>query len=163
LVGNVAVVRFRADDTIPSSQRGARAAARPLTRIKTIRPPIPFTGMSCECGPPFVRERALDPEPLLRSNIVDNRLVLSAGRSWTASHARELEVLVDGLGGQTTGAAALSLDMHAVDALDTFGAWLVERIVRDWQARGREAQITGLAERYRGLLQDVQRTNLKAR
>jgi phospholipid/cholesterol/gamma-HCH transport system permease protein len=105
----------------------------------------------------------LNPEPLLRSGIVDDRLVLSAGGSWTAGNARALEMLVDGLGGETTGAATLSLDMHAVDALDTFGAWLAERIVRDWQARGREARITGLAEQYRGLLQDVQRTNLKAR
>ena len=104
----------------------------------------------------------MDPEPLLRSAIVDDRLVLAAGGSWTAGHARELELLIDGLAGKASDAAALSLDMRGVDALDTFGAWLAERIVRDWQARGREAQIIGLAEHYRGLLQDVQRTNHKA-
>ncbi len=104
----------------------------------------------------------MDPERLLHSGIVDGRLVLSAGGSWTATHARELELLVDGLGGKASDAASLSLDMRGVDALDTFGAWLAERIVRDWRARGREAQIVGLAERFRGLLQGVQRTNLKA-
>jgi phospholipid/cholesterol/gamma-HCH transport system permease protein len=103
----------------------------------------------------------LDPEPLLRSGIADNRLVLTAGGSWTAGHARELELLVDGLA-EASNAPSLSLDMNGVDALDTFGAWLVARIIRDWQARGREVQIVGLAEPYRGLLQDVQRTSRKA-
>jgi phospholipid/cholesterol/gamma-HCH transport system permease protein len=105
----------------------------------------------------------LDPTPLLRTSIVYDQLVLSAGGSWTAGHARELELLVDGSGCETSDAATLSLDMQGVDALDTFGAWLAERIARDWQARGRDAQIIGLAERYQGLLQDVQRTNLKGR
>jgi phospholipid/cholesterol/gamma-HCH transport system permease protein len=105
----------------------------------------------------------LDPKPLLTSGIVDRRLVLSAGGAWTAGHARELELLVDGLPGAASDAAALFLDMRGIDALDTFGAWLAERVVRDWQARGGEAQIVGLPERYRGLLQGVQRTNLKGR
>jgi phospholipid/cholesterol/gamma-HCH transport system permease protein len=105
----------------------------------------------------------LDPKPLLTSGIVDGRLVLSAGGAWTAGHARELELLVDGLRGAASDAAALSLDLRGIDALDTFGAWLAERVVRDWQARGGEAQIVGLSERYQGLLQGVQRTNLKAR
>jgi phospholipid/cholesterol/gamma-HCH transport system permease protein len=50
-----------------------------------------------------------------------------------------------------------------VVALDTFGAWLAERLVRDWRARGRDTQIVGLAEHHRGLLQEVQRTNLEGR
>ena len=103
----------------------------------------------------------MDPTPLLKTGIVGDRLVLSAGGSWTAGHARELELLVDGLSGEARNASTLSLDMHAVDALDTFGAWLAERVIRDWQVRGREAQMLGLAEHHRGLLQAVQRTNRK--
>jgi phospholipid/cholesterol/gamma-HCH transport system permease protein len=117
--------------------------------------------MNSERRPPSVQEGALESELLLRSGVVDGRLLVSAGGSWTATHARELELLVDGLGAKASGAASLSLDMRGIDALDTFGAWLAERIVRDWRARGREAQIIGLAEHYRGLLQSVQRTNLK--
>jgi phospholipid/cholesterol/gamma-HCH transport system permease protein len=104
----------------------------------------------------------LEPEPLLSGDIVDNRMVLSASGSWTADNARKLEGLIDGLGSAASDVAVVSLDMGGVDALDTFGAWLAERIVRRWKARGRQAQIVGLAERYRGLLHDVQRTNLKA-
>ena len=104
----------------------------------------------------------MQPEPLLSTSIFEGRLVLAAGGSWTAGHARELERLVDGLGGEAGNASALSLDMRGVEALDTFGAWLAERIIRDWQVRGHEAQMIGLAEHHRGLLQEVQRTNHRA-
>jgi phospholipid/cholesterol/gamma-HCH transport system permease protein len=99
----------------------------------------------------------------LSSSIVEGRLVLAAAGSWTAGHARELERLVDGLRSEAGNASALSLDMHAVEALDTFGAWLAERVLRDWRMRGREAQMIGIAEHHRGLLQEVQRTNRNAR
>jgi phospholipid/cholesterol/gamma-HCH transport system permease protein len=109
-----------------------------------------------------IQEGALQPKPLLSTSIAEGRLVLAAGGSWTAGHARELERLVDGLGGEAGNASALWLDMQAVEALDTFGAWLAERVVRDWRARGREARMIGIAEHHRGLLQAVQRTNRKA-
>jgi len=102
----------------------------------------------------------LNLEPLLSTSIVDDRLVLAAGGSWTAVHAREIELLIDGVrGGEGSSARALSLDMQGVRALDTFGAWLVERLIRDWHTRDREAQIIGLPEHYQGLLQDLQRAN----
>jgi phospholipid/cholesterol/gamma-HCH transport system permease protein len=110
---------------------------------------------------PSVWEQALDPEPLLHSAVVEGRLVLSARGSWTATHARKLELLIEELGREARAATAVSLDMRGIRALDTFGAWLAERAVRDWHAGGREAQIVGLPGQYRGLLQDVQRTNLR--
>ena len=103
----------------------------------------------------------MNPEPLLSSNIIDDRLVLAAGGSWTAVHAHELELLIDGLAGEASNAAAVSLDLRGVHAFDSFGAWLVERLIRDWRTRGREAQIIGLPEHFRGLLQNVQGTNRK--
>jgi phospholipid/cholesterol/gamma-HCH transport system permease protein len=51
--------------------------------------------------------------------------------------------------------------MGGVRALDTFGAWLVERLLRDWRSRGREARIVGLPEHYLGLLENVEGANLK--
>jgi phospholipid/cholesterol/gamma-HCH transport system permease protein len=104
----------------------------------------------------------LNSEALLRTSIVDGRLVLVAAGSWTTAHAHEIEVLINALDGeQPPDAQAVSLDMAGVRALDTFGAWLVERLLRDWRARGREAEIVGLPERYRGLLENVERANLQ--
>jgi phospholipid/cholesterol/gamma-HCH transport system permease protein len=99
-------------------------------------------------------------EPLLNGQIVDDRLVLAASGSWTAVNARELERLLNGA--QANEARGLSLDMREVRALDTYGAWLVERLVRDWQARNRDAEITGLPERYHSLLAGLHYANREA-
>jgi phospholipid/cholesterol/gamma-HCH transport system permease protein len=87
-------------------------------------------------------------------------LVLAASGSWTAVNARELERLLNGA--QANEARGLSLDMREVRALDTYGAWLVERLVRDWQARNRDAEITGLPERYHSLLGGLHYANREA-
>ena len=65
----------------------------------------------------------MDPEPLLRSAVVGGQLVVSAGGAWTAGHARELELLVDGLGRDESGATTLSLDMRGVEVHGR--TWLV--------------------------------------
>ena len=99
-------------------------------------------------------------ETLLSTSVVDGRLVLVAAGSWTAAHAHEIEPLIEALDGGAPGAGAVSLDMRGVRALDTFGAWLVERLLRHCRSRGREAEIVGLAARYRGLLENVEGANL---
>jgi phospholipid/cholesterol/gamma-HCH transport system permease protein len=93
----------------------------------------------------------------LTGRIVDGRLTLTAGGSWTAVHARELESLIDGV--QPQGASALALDMRGVRAFDSFGAWLVERLIRDWRSRDRDAQVVGLSEHYQGLLRNLDYAN----
>ncbi len=45
-----------------------------------------------------------------------------------------------------------SIDMHKVEAFDTYGAWLLERLVRDRKARGGETSIVALPEHYRDLI-----------
>ncbi|MBO0765057.1 MAG: MlaE family lipid ABC transporter permease subunit [Hyphomicrobiaceae bacterium] len=99
-------------------------------------------------------------EPLLNGRVVNDRLVLAAGGAWTAANARQLERLIEGA--RASEAGALSLDLREVRALDTYGAWLVERLVRDWQARNLDAEITGLPERYRTLLGGIHTANREA-
>jgi phospholipid/cholesterol/gamma-HCH transport system permease protein len=93
----------------------------------------------------------------LDGRLVEGRLVLTAGGAWTAVHARELERLVDGV--KAEGAGTVALDLRGIQALDTFGAWLLERLVRDWRARNRDAQVTGLPEHYQGLLDNLHDAN----
>ena len=45
--------------------------------------------------------------------------------------------------------------MAQVERLDTFGAWLLERLVRAFSARGCETKITGLKEDYRALIDEL--------
>ena len=97
--------------------------------------------------------------PLLTSAQGDGRIELTAGGSWTARFAGELERLIDGV---VPARGASTLDMRAVEAIDTFGAWLLERLVRERRARGDEMRIIGLPERYGGLIGEVHQTNLDA-
>jgi phospholipid/cholesterol/gamma-HCH transport system permease protein len=97
--------------------------------------------------------------PLLTSASNGGRLELTAGGAWTAANAGELERLIDGVTG-TRGAG--SIDMRAIQALDTFGAWLLERLLRERRARGEEMQIVGLPDRFSGLIGEVHQTNLEA-
>jgi phospholipid/cholesterol/gamma-HCH transport system permease protein len=97
--------------------------------------------------------------PLLTSALNNGRVELTAGGSWTAAYADDLERLIDGLvGARGSG----SLDMRAIQAIDTFGAWLLERLVRQRRAAGDHIQIIGLADRYSGLIGEVHQANLEA-
>jgi phospholipid/cholesterol/gamma-HCH transport system permease protein len=91
--------------------------------------------------------------PLLSGAKVDDRLELAAGGSWTAVHAAELEALVEGPA--ISHAGSLKIDMRDVDKLDTFGAWVLERLSRRWSGVGAPVQFVGLPEHYRGLLDEV--------
>jgi phospholipid/cholesterol/gamma-HCH transport system permease protein len=100
----------------------------------------------------------MDGTPLLSSALSEGRVELTAGGSWTARHAGDLERLIDGV---AAARGASSIDMRAVDAIDTFGAWLLERLVRERRAMGDDIRVIGLPERYGGLIDEVHHTNLE--
>ena len=98
---------------------------------------------------------------LLTGELEGERLELAAGGSWTASHASELEQVAGRLAGETASARSVSIDMGGVREFDTFGAWMLQRLTREWTAAGRETSITGLPEHDRGLLAAMDRVNLE--
>jgi phospholipid/cholesterol/gamma-HCH transport system permease protein len=97
--------------------------------------------------------------PLLTSVSSGGRLQLTAAGAWTAANAGELEQLIDGMAGQR---GAGSIDMGSIQALDTFGAWLLERLLRQRRARGEDMQVVGLPDRFGGLISKVHNANLEA-
>ncbi len=99
-------------------------------------------------------------------NVKDGQLALAAGGAWTADHADDLERLVEAAVERSPEASAVRIDMGRVERLDTFGAWLLERLVREFAAAGREAKVIDLPERYHELVaeaQQVNRSNVAAR
>src|SRR6185437_16612507 len=98
-------------------------------------------------------------EALLTSKLEGERLELAARGSWTATHASELETLVDDVAGEASKAKTLSIDMKGVREFDTFGAWLLERLTRAWTAPGRETVIIGLPQHDRDLLEEMHGVN----
>ena len=82
-----------------------------------------------------------------------------AAGAWTAPNAAELERLVQGITSDASAASAGAIDMCAIDQFDTYGALLLERLSRAWEARGQHMRVVALAERYQGLLRDVRSLN----
>ena len=103
------------------------------------------------------------PIPVLKSTVEGDRLELAASGAWTAVNADELERLVDAAAPQVAGAQRILLDMAGVEALDTIGAWLLERLIRNSNLNGKRAQFTGLSPRHRGLIDEMHAVNLEPR
>ena len=96
---------------------------------------------------------------LLEVSVKDGRLALAAGGAWTADHANDLEQLVEAAIQRSPQATSVNIDMGGVERLDTFGAWLLERLVRGFAAAGRETKVVDLPEHYRELVAEAEHVN----
>ena len=101
-------------------------------------------------------------EPLLSSFVSGDRLAFTATGPWTAAHAAAADRLVAAIHPPQPQARSMVVDIAGVTALDTFGAWLLERLARSAAASGEEAQIVGVPERFRGLFAEVHHANRAA-
>jgi phospholipid/cholesterol/gamma-HCH transport system permease protein len=88
----------------------------------------------------------LSSAPVLEPAAGDPNWLRAAG-SWTTDHAALLERLT-----RDAAITAHAIDISAVERLDTFGAWMIERLTR---AAGREIRLVEVPERYRGMLDKV--------
>jgi|SoiMethySBSTD1v2_1073268.scaffolds.fasta_scaffold47872_3 phospholipid/cholesterol/gamma-HCH transport system permease protein len=102
-------------------------------------------------------------EPGLNRTSNAEQVEFAAAGSWTSAHSELLERLVDAASLQVANTRSIAINMAGVQALDTIGAWLLERLIRYWRERGHDAAFTSLPEHYRGLLDEMHRLNLQAR
>jgi phospholipid/cholesterol/gamma-HCH transport system permease protein len=94
-------------------------------------------------------------ELLLEGTAQGERLMLAGSGAWVAENARRLEIEIDAATRRSGEVRRVDIDMGAVDHLDTFGAWLLERLMRDFSARGAATQVYGLKDNYRALMDEV--------
>ena len=80
--------------------------------------------------------------------------MLAAG-AWVAENARSLEAQIEAATQSGTAVKRVDIDMAGVERLDTFGAWLLERLTRSFSARGCETAVSGLKQDYRALMDEV--------
>ena len=92
---------------------------------------------------------------LLESTAEGERLKLAGAGAWVAENARRLEAQVDAATRRGGAVKRVDIDMGRVDRLDTFGAWLLERLTRSFSARGCTTAVTGLKEDFRALVDEV--------
>jgi len=91
---------------------------------------------------------------LLSGQPQGDRVELSAAGSWTAEYAGAIEPQVEAAIRGVT-ARSIFINLARIDYLDTYGAWLLERTLRNWTNQGRDARLIGLREDYRGLFEKV--------
>lgn len=105
--------------------------------------------------------RELMPErPQLNLTSKNGLLVFQATGSWTASYSGTIEAAIEVAEGQiATSPQEMRVDLARVTKLDTFGAWLLERLTRSGQECGVGAQLVDFPEHYRGLLEEVRQTH----
>jgi phospholipid/cholesterol/gamma-HCH transport system permease protein len=98
-------------------------------------------------------------DALLAATVSGDRLDLLAGGDWTADRANDLERLVM--------AAALPpqspiklvrVNMQGVAKLDTYGAWLLERLLRGSREQGAAADVVNLPDHFRTIVETVHQT-----
>jgi phospholipid/cholesterol/gamma-HCH transport system permease protein len=87
---------------------------------------------------------------------------LAATGAWTAEQAAELEKIVDETAGRHEAVRSVDIDLAKLERLDTFGAWLIERLNRAFTARGSATRIIGLSENDRGLMEVARLVNRTA-
>ncbi|MDO8874733.1 MAG: ABC transporter permease [Pseudolabrys sp.] len=90
-----------------------------------------------------------------------DRLVLSGRGAWLAVAAHDLEATIESLIKKYPSVKTVAIDMSQVERLDTFGAWLLERLVRAFTRDGSKAEVTGLKDDYRALTEEVRKVKLE--
>ena len=103
----------------------------------------------------------MESEPLLSSRVSGDRRELAAAGPWTATHAAGLERLVGGVAASDPTTRSVAIDIAGIRELDTFGAWLLERLMRSSAAGGATPSLVGVPDHYRGLLDEVHGANLR--
>lgn len=96
-------------------------------------------------------------DPKLERIAKGNALALCATGTWTASFAPVLERMVADAEKLAGGPQSIFIDVSEVAKLDTFGAWLIERLRRSLSQGPVEAQIAGLSANYSSLVDEVRR------
>ena len=96
-------------------------------------------------------------DPKLERIAQGNGLALCAAGSWTAGFAPALEQIVADAEKLTGSRPNIFIDVSQVSKLDTFGAWLIERLRRSLTQGNVEAKIAGLSANYSSLVDEVRR------
>jgi phospholipid/cholesterol/gamma-HCH transport system permease protein len=99
----------------------------------------------------------VDGGPTLERIVQGNGLALCAAGSWTARFAASLEQIVGDAEKLKGSRPNIFIDVSQVSRLDTFGAWLIERLRRSLTQGGVEANIAGLSANYASLVDEVRR------
>ena len=104
-----------------------------------------------------MQELVLDGSPTLEQVSMGSALALRATGEWTVHHAPDLEKIVEHTEKNNASNNGIIIDVSQVASLDTFGAWLIERMRRNLVSGGVTPRIVGLSANYASLVDEVSR------
>ncbi len=104
-----------------------------------------------------MQERTPNSSPILEQTRLGTSLALRASGQWTIHHALDLEGLIDAAEKLNCTTATVVIDVSQVAKLDTFGAWLIERLRRSLTQGVVEPDLVGLSANYSSLFDEVRR------
>ncbi len=90
------------------------------------------------------------PLVLRRASGADGPALMASG-AWTAATASRVDASIRLALLELDEVGAVTLDLNGLDAFDTYGAWMVERLVSDAATRGVQVSDIHMPERFRGL------------
>ena len=96
--------------------------------------------------------------PSLSARPVTDGIELAAEGAWTVAHAKSLDSLVDKATREAPSDRPVTIDARRITALDTYGAWLIERLVRARGDAPGATRLEGLPERYQSLYDEIRET-----
>ncbi|MGO4452263.1 ABC transporter permease [Phyllobacterium sp. TAF24] len=89
--------------------------------------------------------------------IKDGLATVILGGSWITRHVGQVDTQMREIE-RGKGASTITIDISAVDAFDTAGVWLVERLRVALESAGKQVQVLGLSERWKSLFIVVGKT-----
>jgi phospholipid/cholesterol/gamma-HCH transport system permease protein len=95
--------------------------------------------------------------PTLEQVTYPDGVALRASGPWIARHAADLEQIVGKAEQLADAKRGILIDVSRVSHLDTFGAWLIERMRRSYAEAGAEPRVMGLSSHHAPLIAEVER------
>jgi phospholipid/cholesterol/gamma-HCH transport system permease protein len=95
----------------------------------------------------------------LTASAQGDHLALALNGTWTADRAAELERLIDEATARYGHARQVDIDLGGLERLDTFGAWLIERLQRAFALQGSTAKVVNFSAADSSLMDEVRHLN----
>src|SRR5436305_462792 len=100
---------------------------------------------------------AADAKPGIEQATYADGIALRESGPWTARNAPSLEQIVVVAEKLSLGKGRVLIDVSRVSNLDTFGAWFIERLRRNFTRPGLDPRIMGLSDNYSTLFEEVRK------
>jgi phospholipid/cholesterol/gamma-HCH transport system permease protein len=100
-------------------------------------------------------------DPTLTFSAAGGPTLVATGH-WTASHCASLEHLTLAICEGSPSPQGVTIDVSRIEQLDTLGAWLLERLVRQYETGRDESVLVRIPDHFRGLLEKVHDLNRNA-